>query len=406
MNIVEINTLNFGSTGGIMLGVAEALRRMNHRVMVCYPATKSNYRRHGQVEGAYLVCGQVERNIALNLSKLTGRDDLLFRRTTRRLVRAIDRFGADVIHLHNLHGWYINLPVLFDYIKKKNIRVVWTLHDCWAMTGHCPHFDMTGCDKWKTGCHDCPIYRDYPECRTDQSRRMHQVKQRACSGVSDMTVVAPSRWLASVAAQSYLRDYPLQIIPNGIDLQVFTRTDSPFRLRHDCEGKTILLGVAMAWTERKGLDVFIRLARELDDRYRIVLVGTDEAVDRQLPANVISIHQTHDPQELSGIYSAADLLINPTREETFSLVNVEAMACGTPVLSFQTGGSPETIDDTCGAIVERDDYAALKKELVRIIEEKPFPAEACRARAEHFAREKMVSRYVRLLTAAQSTEEQ
>ena len=397
MNIVEINTLNFSSTGNIMLNVTHSLREQGHHVMVCYPATRNNLRK--QVEGSYLICGQIERNIALNISKLTGYDDLLFRSATRRLVRQIDRFGVDVIHLHNLHCWFINLPVLFDYIKKKNIRVVWTFHDCWAMTGHCPHFDMIGCDKWKTECHNCPIYREYPECMVDNSRRMFRIKKSTLTGVENMTIVTPSQWMATIVSQSYFKDYPVQIINNGINPEVFKPTVSNFRRAYQCEGKTLLLGVAMGWTIKKGIDIFLRLANELDDNYRIVLVGTDEQIDQQLPYNIISIHQTLNQEELAAIYSTSNLFVNPTREDTFSTVTIEALSCGTPVLAFRTGGTPEILDATCGSVVEKNDYDSLKKEIARITKNTPFSTTDCRTRALNFTQEKMVKNYLHLLTS-------
>lgn len=396
MNIVEINTLNFSSTGNIMLEVTRRLREQGHQVMVCYPATRNNLKK--QVEGSYLVCGQIERNIGLNLSKLLGCDDLLFRWATRRLIRRMDRFGVDLIHLHNLHCWYINLPVLFRYIKKKGIRVVWTLHDCWPMTGHCPHFDMVGCDKWETGCHDCPQYREYPECLVDNSKRMYRVKKRALTGVPDLTLVTPSQWMAGIAARSFLKGYPVRVIYNGIDLSRFHPVENTFRTDHGCKDKFILLGVAMGWTVRKGVDVFIRLAGTLGPSFQIVLVGTDDKVDAQLPGNIISIHKTQDQRGLAEIYTAADLFVNPTREETLSLVSIESLACGTPVVMFNTGGCPETIDGTCGVVVEKDDVAAMESAILRIAAERPFTQEACRKRAERFASEDRYAEYIRLLS--------
>lgn len=395
MRIVEINASNYGSTGSIMLGIAERLRRDGHKVLVCYPATKRNQAR--QVEGACVIGSRLGRNIGMSISKWTGREDLLQRGATRRMLLAIDRFRPDVIHLHNIHGWYLNFTLLFDYIKARRVRVVWTFHDCWPVTGHCPHFDMIGCEKWMTACGGCPIYRDYPESRVDNSRRLHLAKKQAFLGVGDLTIVTPSRWLAGIVGRSFLKGYPTEVVYNGIDPEVFRPTASDFREKYHCEGKKLLLGVAFGWTERKGVDIFIRLARELDDDYRIVLVGTDDAVDRQLPDNIISIHRTHDREELAGIYTAADLLVNPTREDTLPTVNMEALSCGTPVLTFATGGSPEIIDANCGIEVAKNDFDALREAAVRITTEKPFSAEACRKRALSFARSAMLDSYAGIL---------
>lgn len=394
MNVVEINTYNFGSTGTIMLEVSERLREAGHRVLVCYPAIRRN--RMKEVTDSYWMRTRVERKLGMILSRWLGCEDLFFRLSTWRLVRKMDRFGVDLVHLHNLHGWYVNIPVLFRYLRKKKIPVVWTLHDCWALTGHCAHFERIGCEKWKADCKDCPQYRDYPHSRIDNARRLLRVKRRFIEGIPGLTLVAPSEWLASLARKSYLKESPVSVIYNGIDTEVFRPTESDFRARWHLEGKTILLGVAMLWGMKKGLDVFVRLAHELDDRYGFVLVGTDDDVDKSLPARVVSIHRTMDQRELAAIYTAADLFVNPTREEVFGLVNVEALACGTPVLTYDTGGSPESLDAGCGNVVARDDYDALKAEIERIATTRPYSPEVCRARALRFSGRQMQDAYLRL----------
>lgn len=394
MKIVEINASNYGSTGNIMLGITKHLREAGHDVLVCYPATRRNHSR--TVEGAFVIGNQLGRNINLNLSKWTGREDRLFRCATRKLLRTIDRFQPDVIHLHNIHGWYLNFPMLFDYIKRKQVRVVWTFHDCWPVTGHCPHFDMIGCDKWKTQCGDCPIYRDYPESCVDNSSHLHAVKKQVFLGVEDLTIVTPSRWLTGIVGQSYLLDYPVEVVHNGIDLDIFQPVPSDFRKRFHCEDKKLLLGVAFGWNKRKGLDVLVRLAKDLDDAYQVVIVGTDKSVESNLPENIIAIRRTHSREELAAIYSAADLLVNPTREDTLPTVNLEALACGTPVLSFRTGGCPETVDDTCGRVVDKDDYETFKTTAIHLCDS-PLPSEACHQKAQGFSREQMIADYCRLL---------
>ena len=394
MRIVEINASNYGSTGTIMLGVADALRQSGHQVLICYPATKRNLAKN--IEGTYIIGSRVGRNICLLLSKLTGREDLLFRVATFYLLRQIDRFSPDIIHLHNIHGWYVNFTMLFNYIKRRGIRVIWTFHDCWPLTGHCPHFDMVGCDKWKTSCFDCTIYRDYPYSRIDNSAKLHTLKKNAFLGVKDLIIVTPSMWLADIVSQSFLNNYMVKVIYNGIDLDIFKPTSSEFRSHYNCQDKKLLLGVAFGWTKRKGLDVFIRLAHELDNTYQIVLVGTDPEIDTLLPKNILSIHRTHSQKELAQIYTTADVLVNPTREEVLGLVNIEALACGTPVLTFRTGGSPETIDGTCGCIIEKNDYMGIKQSIIDVCDH-PLKADSCRGRSQLFSKEKMVERYKKLI---------
>lgn len=396
MKIAEINTSNYGSTGKIMLGIADILRERGDKVLICYPATKKNLSK--KVEGSYIIGNRIGRNLNILISKIFGCDDLLYRRATRHLVRRLEEFGTQAIHLHNLHGWYLNVPILFRYIKKNNIKVVWTLHDCWAITGHCPHFDMIGCEKWKTECSKCPQHREYPDSLVDNSSRMHLIKKSCFLGVLDMTIVTPSRWLAEVVKQSYLKGYRVTVINNGIDLAVFKPCESNFRQRNNLQRKKIVLGVAFGWGKRKGLDVFIRLASDLDAKYKVVLVGTDEYVDKLLPENILSIHRTHTQSDLAKIYTAADVFVNPTREDNFPTVNMEALACGTPVITFKTGGSPEVIDDTCGIVVEKDDYSNFINNIKETLSERPFLFENCVERASLFSHEKMYEQYQDILS--------
>jgi len=225
------------------------------------------------------------------------------------------------------------------------------------------------------------------------------MKKKWFTGVEKMTLVTPSKWLEGLVKQSFLKEYPIRVINNGIDLNVFHPVQSNFREKYQLQDKHVLLGVAFDWGTRKGLDVFVRLARELGDEYRIVLVGTNETIDQQLPENIISIHRTADQHELAEIYSAADLFVNPTREEVLGLVNVEALACGTPVLTFRTGGSPEVLDENSGAVVDCDDLEGLKSEIYRICREKPFGAKECVARAESFDMRIKFKEYVELYEA-------
>jgi len=360
MKIVMINSVTYGSTGKIMLQIAEAARAVGHEAYVCYPKGRHNPQR---IENDIPIGNRFSEDFHLIMDRFTGLNGCFSYFATRRFIRELNKIKPDVIHLHNLHNCYINLKVLFDYIKKEKIRVVWTLHDCWAFTGHCPHFDMLGCQKWKSGCSNCSQYRSYPQSLVDRSKRLYRFKKEWFTGVRDMTIVTPSQWLADLVKQSFLKEYPVRVIHNGIDLAVFKPSESDFRKKYHCEEKNIVLGVAFGWGKRKGLDVFVRLAKELDDRFQIVLVGTDQSVDRQLPKNIISIHKTQDQHELAEIYSAADVVVNPTREDNYPTVNMEAIACGTPVITFNTGGSPESIAEGVGAVVEKEDYSALLTEL-------------------------------------------
>ena len=396
MKIVQINYGIKGSTGTIMLSVADVVRKKGGQAH-----TFSSPKKQPKPTDHILFGSRIENLTHRIVGVTTGISGIGSVLGTWSLIRNIKKLKPDVVHLHNLHGWYVNLPLLFDFLKQENIKTVWTLHDCWAFTAQCAHFTIENCNKWKTGCYNCPRYRIYPNSFVDNTRRMYRHKQKWFTGVQDLTIVTPSHWLAGLVGESFLKDYPVRVIHNGIDLSVFKPTESDFRKKHHCENKFILLGVAFGWGVRKGLDVFEELASRLDDRFQIVLVGTDDAVDRNLPEGIISIHRTQNQAELAEIYTAADLFVNPTREDNYPTVNMESLACGTPVVTFQTGGSPECVDPTCGSVVPCDDIDALEQEILRIAEIKPYSPDACLKKAKEFDMNERFEEYVKLYTEVQ-----
>lgn len=364
MKIFQINGGVFGSTGKIMFGIADMAKMQGHEVLCASPMTTTN--RYNQPKDEYIRIGSYySRCVDVMLARITGLEGCFAPFATLRLISEMKKYKPDIIHLHSIHNSYLNIPMLFRYIKKNNIRVVWTLHDCWAFTGHCAHFDMIGCSKWREGCHSCPQYKGYPKSTFDNSAYMYRLKKKWFTGIKDMTIITPSEWLGNLVKESYLKDYPIKVINNGIDLSVFKPTESDFRIKYNCEDKFIILGVAFGWGVKKGLDVFIELAKNLGPEYQIVLVGTDETVDKQLPDNIISIHRTQNQTELAKIYTAADVFVNPTREDTYPTVNMEAIACGTPVITFDVGGSAESAGN--GAIiVTKDDVKRMSEEIEKL----------------------------------------
>ena len=393
MKIAEINTCHYGSTGKIMLNIANVSEEQGHEVKTFSRAWK------GQVidRENHKFFGNFPNNVIHRVfGPITGREGCFSRSGTKALINDLKLFSPEIIHLHNLHGWYINLPLLFDYIKTNNIRVIWTLHDCWAFTGHCPHFVIAKCDKWKTGCHHCPQPRVYPKMYLDTSKKMYELKKKWFCDIENMTIVTPSQWLGDLVKQSYLKDYPVKVINNGIDLSVFKPTVSDFREKYGLQDKKILLGVASSWSNGKGIDVFVELAKRLNESYRIVLVGLDRSATPDLPDNIIAIKRTDNQAQLAEIYTASNLFVNPTREDTYPTVNMEALACGTPVLTFRTGGSPEIIDESCGSVVDVNDVDSMEREIIRICEDKPYTKEACLERARSFNMNDRFEEYVKL----------
>ncbi len=377
MKIVQINaTCGRGSTGKICVGISRLLTEQGVENYILYTSGRSDY-----PLGISCADDRYIRRQALK-SRVYGNWGFNSRRATRRMIAELERIRPDIVHLHNLHGHGCDLDMLFSYFKAHNTKLIWTFHDCWSFTGYCTYFDLVACDKWRTGCDGCPQKRAHTWF-LDRSHTLYERKKALFAGL-DLTIVTPSQWLAELVGDSFLGNYPTKVIHNGIDLSVFHPTESNFREENGLTDKYIVLGVAFDWGVRKGLDVFTRLADRLDDRYRIVLVGTDDAVDRTLPANILSIHRTQNQQELAAIYSAADVFANPTREENYPTVNMESIACGTPVVTFRTGGSPEILGDVGGIAVDKNDIAAMQAALRYICEDRPIDRSTLTSAAQAF----------------------
>lgn len=393
MIIAQINaTCGVGSTGKICVSVSELLSKKGIENYIFYSVGSSDYPLGIKYSNEKTVKFQTL------VSRIFGNYGFESKCITEKLIKELEKIKPDIIHIHNIHSHNCNLKMLFSYIRKNSIKVYWTFHDCWAFTGYCPHFDMIGCDKWRTGCRSCPQRKQY-SWFFDRSSYLYNKKMVAIKG-GDLTVITPSKWLADLVKKSFFKDFPVKVINNGIDLNIFKPTESDFREKYGCENKYIVLGVAFGWGERKGLDVFCKLAKRLDgEKYKIILVGTDDSVDKLLPENIISIHRTANQTELAEIYTAADILVNPTREENYPTVNMESVACGTPVLTFNTGGSHEMLDETCGAVVAKDDTDAMYNEIIRICETKPYSKDDCLKRAESFDKNEKFREYIRLYEA-------
>ena len=389
MTVVQINsTCGIGSTGKICVGISRLLTENGVQNNIVFSCETSGY-------SSGIPCSAYGyRKIQALKSRVFGNYGFNSALATRKMIRELERIRPDVVHLHNIHGHDCDLELLFSFFRDNKTKLVWTFHDCWAFTGYCTHFTMVGCDKWTSHCADCPQRREYTWL-FDRSEELFEAKKRLFAGLN-MTIVTPSVWMAELVRQSFLKNYPVQVIRNGIDLDVFQPTEGAFRRKHGLEQKKLVLGVSFDWGPKKGLDVFLELAHRLPEDYGIILVGTDEATERMLPDRIVSVCRTQDQRELAEIYTSADVFVNPTREENFPTVNMEALACGTPVITFQTGGSPEALDETCGSVVACGDLNALESEIVRICEQKPFPEALCVARAREFEKGKRFKEYLDL----------
>lgn len=352
MKVLQINTFGNLSTGKIAVDIYRTLRAHGSEGAVAFarnevpgdvPSFKIGNPLSVYTDGAF--------------TRLTDKAGHYSKGATEKLIKQIKEYDPDIIHLHNLHGYYINVPMLFDYLKDAGKPVVWTLHDCWAYTGHCCYYSMAGCEKWKThGCSKCPQKKAYPaSIFKDNSSKNFSEKNQMFHSVKNLHLVCVSKWLDNELKASFLKDIPSRVIYNGIDTSVFKPSSGNFRIKYNVGDKRIVLGVASTWDTRKGLADFIELSKILDERYKIVLVGLNDKQKASLPDNMIGIGRTDGPKELAEIYSASNVLFNASVEETFGLPNVESLACGTPVVAYNCTGIPETMTENDGYIVEPHD---------------------------------------------------
>lgn len=357
MKVLQINSVcGVGSTGRIATDLYKVLEEQGHECVIAYG-------RGTAPEGikTIKIGTNIENYIHVAKTRIFDKHGFGSTRATREFIKKVEEYNPDVIHIHNIHGYYINIEILFDYLKRANKKVIWTLHDCWSFTGHCAYFDYVGCSKWKDGCDKCPQKKSYPNSiLVDSSKWNYDKKKNIFTGVKDLTIVTPSKWLSNLVKESYLSEYEVEVINNGIDLEVFKPTESNFREKYGLENKFIILGVASVWEERKGLKYLVQLSQKLDTNYRVIVVGVSKKQKKQLPSNVIGITRTNNVKELAEIYTAADVFVNPTLEDNFPTTNLEAVACGTYVVTFNTGGSVETFNKNNGFCIEKKKTEELK----------------------------------------------
>ena len=380
MRILQINSFcGVASTGRIANDIHRLLLEQGHESLVAYARGTDKYCSDG-----YKFAGDFNFLFHVAYTFATDRHGFASILATRRLIRKIAAYKPDLVHLHVVHGYYVNIRLLFTYLKKINIPIVWTQHDCWAFTGHCGYFDYAQCDRWKTQCHHCPEKYRYPiSLLLDNSRRNYQDKRKLFNGFSNLVLVTPSQWLSGLIQQSYLKSYPVRVIPNGVNLAVFRPHESDFRARYSCTDRFVILAVATVWGKRKGLPDLLDLAHRLKDDEVLVMVGLDSHQKKRLPSGVVGITRTHDIQELADIYAAADVFINPTLEDNFPTTNLEALASGTPVVTYRTGGSIESVDTTTGLIAEQGNVEDLLQKIRQIkTTGKAIYTQACRTEAE------------------------
>ena len=333
-------------------------------------------------------------------SRIFDNHGLSSRLTTSQFIKKIDKIEPDIIHLHNIHGYFLNYKILFEYLKKINIPVVWTLHDCWAFTGHCAHFVHANCEKWKIGCYSCPRKKAYPSSLLlDRSKQNYKLKEELFNSLNDLTIVTVSYWLESLVKESFLKNNKIFTILNGVDINIFKYTENKsIREKYKIGNKFLLIGVAANWTPQKGLNDYIELSKKISDDSVILLVGLSKDKISDLPKNIIGIERTSDISELLSLYSEADIVLNLSYAETFGMTTIEGMACGTPSIVYNKTASPGLIIGDVGYVVEAGNMEQLLLTINKIKQRgKKYYFEKCRESVlENFNKEINYNAYINL----------
>lgn len=387
--LLQINiTANWGSTGKIAETIGAVALKEGWESYIAYGGS-------GNTSQSKLIRigGRLNRYFHFAEQRIRDNEGLCSRKPTKELIKQIKLINPDIIQLHNIHDHYLNYQLLFEYLHQTDIKVVWTFHDCWAFTGHCFHFVTKGCEKWKTGCFDCPLRHSYPKTCLDNSKRNYELKKKLFAGYENLTIVPCSDWMAGFVRQSFLSGKRIEVIKNGVDLKVFKPSSVDNR-----DGRFNVIAVSSVWNKEKGLADIFKLRELLPDNYTITIVGLSEQQLSELPQGIIGIRRTQNVQELVDLYSNAAVLINTTYADTFPTVNLEALACGTPVVTYRTGGSPEAVSEDTGFVVGQGDVDAMAEAVETICDNDTVNyAAACRQRAEDlFDKDRCYEKYLKL----------
>ncbi len=389
--LLQINvTANWGSTGKIAEQIGLCAMKHGWESYIAYGRWCNPSNSH-----LIKVGNKLDMYMHYAEQRIRDNEGLCSRGATKRLIKIISEIRPDVVQLHNIHDHYLNYRLLFEYLNKTEIKVVWTLHDCWAFTGHCFHFVTKNCDKWKNGCFECPLKNEYPRTFLDRSKEHWLLKKELLTRCKNLTIVPVSDWLANFVKESFLKEKRIHVIKNGVDLNIFkpstslniSKTNSKFKI----------LAVSSVWNPDKGeLDIYKLREMLSEDKFEITMVGLSVDQYKKLHKGIIGIQRTQNLQELVKLYSDANVLINPTYADSFPTVNLEALACGTPVITYRTGGSPEAIDEKTGVVIEQGDVNGLVEAIYRM-KEKTLSSADCRKRAEEcFDKDKCFEKYVEL----------
>ena len=338
MRILQVNSVcGVGSTGRIATDIHHELIANGHVSMIAFGRDEPK-----NCDNVYRIGSMKDILADVFMTRFFDKHGTAGKQATREFCAMIDAFQPDLVHLHNIHGYYLNIGMLMRYLKYKDIPVVWTLHDCWSFTGHCAYFDFPKCDRWQDSCGNCPRLHDYPESwLLDNSRQNLKMKKELFSNFKNLTFITPSDWLKDLVQQSFLGAYQVEVINNGIDLAKFKPVSSDLRKQYGLTGKRVYVSVAMVWDRRKGLDDLVALSRKLNEQEQLILIGLTKQQCAGLPSQIIGIQRTHSVDELAAFYTMADVTVVPSYEDNYPTVVLESLACHTPVVAYRTGGIPE-----------------------------------------------------------------
>lgn len=389
---INVDATN-GSNGGIARDIGSLVMKENWESYIAYgrsvsPGESTQFRIGNQLD---VYAHGIE-------SRIFDNHGLSSRHVTRRFIKKIEKIAPDIIHLHNIHGYFLNYKILFEFLKSANIPVVWTLHDCWAFTGHCAHFVGANCYKWQTGCKSCPLKKDYPSSLLfDRSEKNYRLKEELFNSLDNLTIVPVSHWLEDLVKQSFLRNNKIRTVLNGVDTDIYRyQNKKSIREKYNIGNKFLLLGVAANWTAQKGLYDYFELSKSLPKDCVILLIGLKKNQIENLPEEIIGIERTHDIQELVSLYSESDIVLNLSYEESFGMTTIEGLSCGTPGIVYNRTASPELISEDVGLIVEAGNIKQLLSAIEKIkCKGKKFYSEACRKRViDNYDNNKCFKTYV------------
>ncbi|MGV0947255.1 glycosyltransferase [Empedobacter falsenii] len=393
--ILQISSeVNIGSVGKIAEQIGEHIIEEGWKSIISYgreiSTTKSDVFRIGSDLDVWQ---------HVLFTRLTGKHGFYSKSVTKKLIKKIIEINPDVIHLHHLHGYFINIKILFEFLQTLKKPVIWTFHDCWSFTGHCAYYETVNCEKWKTGCYACPQINDYPKSwLIDNSKFNYKEKKYLFNLVDNLTIVPVSDWIGQQVNQSFLKDINISVIKNGIDISIFKHRESNLRENLSLLEFKIILGVAYVWDERKGLQDFLNLSKIIDSNFRIILIGLTDDQIKKLPENIIGIKKVKDQELLAEYYSIADVFVNPTKDEALGLTNIEALACGTPIVTYNSGGAVESVFEGLGFIVEKNNIEQIKEKIEILTQKsKDYFIKESREKVEsYFDKRKQFKQYIDL----------